>query len=68
VQGVVDERWSDWLEGLSIVHALTQEGIVVTVLEGDLIDQSALVGVINHLHTLSLPIATVECLARGDAG
>jgi len=67
VQGALDERWSDWLEGLSMVRTRTQDGLVVTILEGDLIDQSALVGVLNHLLTLSMPITRVECLDRGEA-
>ena len=62
VQGVLDERWSDWMEGMRIVGVPAPDGIPLTVLEGELADQSALVGVISALHTLSLPVVSVKCL------
>jgi hypothetical protein len=64
VQGVLDERWSDWMEGMRIVGVPAPDGIPLTVLEGELADQSALVGVISALHTLSLPVVSVKCLDR----
>ena len=66
VQGVLDERWSDWMEGMRVVGMPALDGMPMTVLEGELVDQSALVGVISALHTLSLPVVSVKCLDRYD--
>jgi len=64
VQGVLDERWSDWLEGMSIASTVDAGASARTVLEGALADQSALVGVLGMLHGLGLPVINVEYLGR----
>ena len=56
VKGQIDERWTEWLEGLTITH--TEEG--ETVLSGSVIDQSALYGVIARLRDLGLPLLSVN--------
>jgi hypothetical protein len=56
VQGQIDERWSEWLNGLTITH--TAEG--ETVLVGSVIDQSALYGLIARLRDLGLPLVSVN--------
>ena len=56
VRGQIDERWSEWLEGLTVTH--TTEG--ETVLSGSVIDQSALYGVIARLRDLGLPLLSVN--------
>ena len=56
VKGQIDERWSEWLEGLAITH--TGEGD--TVLSGSVMDQSALYGVIARLRDLGLPLLSVN--------
>jgi hypothetical protein len=56
VKGRIDERWSAWLEGLSITH--TAEG--ETVLAGSVPDQSALYGLIARLRDLGLPLLSVN--------
>ena len=66
VEGVLDERWSDWMEGMRIVGMPAPDGIAITVLEGELADQSALVGVISALHTLNLPVVSVQSLDWDD--
>jgi hypothetical protein len=39
----------------------------VTVLEGELLDQAALVGVLNSLYGMHLPVLSVQCLrASGE--
>lgn len=64
VQGILDERWTDWLEGMRIVSAIGIDAAVHTVLEGELIDQSALVGVLGVLQGLGLPVIGVEYLGQ----
>ncbi len=56
VKGQIDERWSEWLEGLAITH--TGEG--ETVLVGHVLDQSALYGLIARLRDLGLPLLSVN--------
>ena len=56
VQGRLDDRWVDWLEGL----ALTRENDGTTTLTGPLADQAALHGVLNTIRDLNLPIVSVR--------
>jgi hypothetical protein len=40
---------------------------VVTLLEGELLDQAALAGVLITLYDLHLPVLSVECLSAGPS-
>jgi hypothetical protein len=62
VEGLLDDHWSQWLEGMTITH---EEG-GVTRLEGPLIDQAALHGLLNKLRDLRLPILSLQRLGAGD--
>jgi hypothetical protein len=37
----------------------------VTTLTGELLDQAALMGVLDHLYNLLLPLISVECAPTG---
>jgi hypothetical protein len=56
VKGQIDERWSEWLDGLTIRHVEPDE----TVLTGPVQDQAALYGLIAKLRDLGLPLAAVN--------
>jgi hypothetical protein len=58
VEGLLDAHWSQWLEGMTILH---EEG-GVTRIEGPLVDQAALHGLLSKLRDLRLPIVTVQRL------
>jgi hypothetical protein len=58
VEGLLDGHWSQWLEGMTITH----EGGGVTRIEGALMDEAALHGLLNKLRDLRLPIVTVQRL------
>ena len=62
VEGLMDAHWSQWLDGMTITH---EEG-GITRLEGLVIDQAALHGLLNKLRDLRLTILTVQRL--GAAG
>ena len=55
VQGHLDQRWTDWLEGMTVTH----ESDGTTTLTGPLVDQAALHGVLNRIRDLALPIVSV---------
>lgn len=63
VEGALDPIWLDSLGGLVITQQRQAGQLVVTQLEGQLVDQSALQGVLDTLFMLGLRLITVECLS-----
>ncbi len=61
VRGRIDPSWSDRLNGMRIEPEASSEE-PVTVLTGELADQSALTGVLNSLVDLHTAVISVECL------
>jgi hypothetical protein len=64
VQGYLDASWSGRLGGLAIGTTVQEDGAVVTSLTGELMDQSALLGVLNTLSSLHLAILSVCYLSE----
>jgi hypothetical protein len=63
VIGHLEKSWSNRLSGLNIQPSATlANGQEITILTGKLIDQAALMGVLNALYNLRLTIWSVECL------
>lgn len=60
VQGHLDSRWEDRLGGMAITMDSTVSLPPVSILEGQVLDQSALSGVLNTLYELHLPLLSVE--------
>jgi hypothetical protein len=58
VEGHLTDRWSDWFEGLVIRNDSSGE----TTLSGTLTDQAALLGVLNKIQALNLPLISVNRL------
>jgi hypothetical protein len=56
VKGHLDGRWSEWFEGLTIFNV--EDGIAV--LSGEIVDQSALHGVLAKVRDLGLPLIAVS--------
>jgi hypothetical protein len=63
LDGVLDERWSEWFEGLEV----TTEGDQ-TILSGTLPGQPALHGVLEKVRDLGLSVITVRRLQREEGG
>jgi hypothetical protein len=62
VQGRIDSTWSDRMAGMKICNSLEQTNPSITTLFGELSDQAALLGVLNSLYELHLPIISVLIL------
>ena len=62
VRGHLDSSWSDRLAGMTITTTGGKNTEQTTLLEGLLMDQSALTGVINTLNDLGLPLLSVDCV------
>ncbi len=63
VKGHLDDRWSDWFEGLTIT--LEENGD--TLLTGPVIDQAALHGLIKKVRDLGMPLVSVSPVEPGQA-
>lgn len=56
IEGQLDPKWADWLEGFTITHTAGQE----TVLTGQDIDQAGLYGIIAKLRDLGVKLISVK--------
>ncbi len=61
VRGRLDASWSDRMAGLLITANSDSEGPLST-LEGEVMDQAELAGVLDTLSDLNLPLVSVESL------
>jgi hypothetical protein len=61
VQGMIDPKWSDLLQGMKIWVTKREGGPSITTLEGELSDQAALAGVLNTIYEMHLPVLSVVC-------
>ncbi len=62
VKGHLNSQWSDWLEGLEV--KLLDNGEMI--LSGTLVDQAALMGVLNKLNRLNLALLSVGQVNQSD--
>ena len=56
VKGHLAGRWAAWFDGLT----LTREGDGTTLLEGPVVDQAALHGLLQKVRDTGLPLVSVE--------
>ncbi len=63
VQGYLEDSWADRLAGMKIKIGSRMDQAPVTSLVGRLQDQVELVGVLNSLYELRLPILSVELIS-----
>jgi hypothetical protein len=72
VEGRLDELWSDWFEGMTIIVEREGDGPPITTLTGTVADQAALQGMLRGLYTLGLTVRSVtridpDAVARPDS-
>ncbi len=56
VKGHLDDKWSDWLGGLDVKRLDNGK----MILSGAIVDQAALMGILNQLHRLNLTLVSVS--------
>lgn len=56
VRGILDEKWSDWFDGFTIIPQGDEE----TLLTGPVADQAALHGLLGKIRDLGLHLLSVE--------
>ncbi len=59
VQGRIGERWTHWFDDMS-VSAQGEAQSALTTLTGTVADQAALLGLLQKLYTLGLPLLLVQ--------
>jgi len=64
IEGNLEDSWSDRFAGMRVKTRKRADQSVVTDLTGPVIDQAELLGVLNGLAELHLPILLVECISR----
>lgn len=71
VQGWVDKAWEEWFGGMQVTHLeLAKDAqpdstcppnpVEVTILNGQVEDQAALLGTLQRLYAFGLPILSLE--------
>jgi len=62
IKGLLDEKWSDWFDGLTITSQNERE----TILVGPVLDQGALHGLLAKIRDLGLTLISVEQIDKQD--
>jgi hypothetical protein len=60
IEGHLDSTWSEWLDGLEV--QLLENG--ETILFGPIVDQSALLGVLNKLGRMNITLISVNKIKK----
>lgn len=60
VQGWISERWADWFDDMTITLEGEDDASGITMLTGVVVDQAALLGLLQKLYNLGLPLLLVR--------
>lgn len=60
LKGHLDARWSDWFDGLALSHQANG----TTLLEGPVVDQAALHGLLVRICDLGLPLISIHVIEQ----
>ena len=64
VQGIIDERFAGYFGNMVISTEKKDGDKIAGILTGKIKDQSELLGVLNALHNLHLPIVSMQTLDK----
>lgn len=67
IVGKLESSWSDRLGGMKITVESQVGKVAITTLNGQVLDQCALAGVLTTLHELHFPILSLKYVARNDS-
>jgi len=62
IKGRLDKSWEQWFEGMSLIY---EEDL--TILEGDVADNSSLHSILNRIYDLNLTIISLEHIQMNNA-
>jgi hypothetical protein len=62
INGRLSESWLEYFGAQSLSVEVDEAGLSTTTLISEPVDQAALVGMINHLNGLGLPVVSIECV------
>ena len=62
VNGRLGESWREYFGAQSMSVEEDEAGLCTTLLISEPVDQAALIGMINYLYGLGLPLVSVECV------
>ena len=68
VQGAIDRSWVDLFAGMKLAYRNVATPNALTVLTGDVLDQAELMGLLNRLYGLGLPLVSVQWRRRKGGG
>jgi hypothetical protein len=60
VKGFLDESWSERLGGMQITSKVPDNGAPITKLSGKVRDQTELIGMINSLYEMRMPLVSLK--------
>jgi len=66
IQGEIGEDWAEYFGARTISTERGVAGFPVTVLTTEPLDQAGLIGLINHVNMLGLPLVSVECVSAPE--
>jgi hypothetical protein len=68
VLGKIDPNWFDQLDSMTICVTKEEGRPSITTLSGEVSDQAALLGILNWLYELHLPLLLVICQSYTSGG
>ena len=60
VQGRLDESWSEWFDGVAMIHEGAEHHSRITVMTSPVVDQAALRGLLTKIWDLNLTLLSVS--------
>ena len=64
VNGFIDEHFIDYFGEFSITHKRIDDDKMVSCLRGNVLDQAALIGILNLLYDMRFPIISVKTMKK----